>query len=163
MYKQKIGMYLTDNYIYICTKKNIISKKIKKKIIINNKIAKPNDFFQILIEIMKDNKIYDSFSMKTLYFIQQPHYLQSDLDLISSILEKAFNKIMYMKYSDLLNKKNIQSFNEHNAIIFLDNNYQFIDYNKIITCEIIIKSLKLLSLILKGIFYSHLFFLFRNQ
>ena len=124
-----IGMYITDDYIFFCTKDKIYKEKVLNKAVLNNRINKSVDFFKQLNQIIKKNKLNDSIISKTIYIVNLPIYLESDREIISSILEKAsFTKIRFVDYKDLIEKKHmIININNKNVLISKSDQYIYMD------------------------------------
>ena len=128
MNKNNIGLYLTDNNIFICTKEKIYIEEITKEIIEDNRINKSEDFYKVINKIIKKNKLNDSIIGKNVIIVDLPNYLQSDRELIKSVLEKtSFNNVKFIEYNELV-KVNLFNLNSSNAIITLKNNI-YINYN----------------------------------
>ena len=126
MNKNKIGLYITENYIYFCNSTNIYKADIEKEVIINNRINKSSKFLKTINIIKKKCKLNDSILGNTLCVVNLPNYLESDRELLSSILEKAgFNNIKFINYEDLVIKDNVLINILANTIIISKNNKVF--------------------------------------
>ena len=136
MAKKGIGLYITDTMIYLCTKDKIYYEPVDKDIIIHNRIALIDDFYRYMNKIIKKNKLNDSILGKNIKIVELPNYLNSDKELLNSLLEKlSFNKIEYIKYNDLI-KENTINLNDNITIVTIEKKNYLID-NELLDKEII--------------------------
>lgn len=149
MTKKSIGLYLTDKYIYLCSKDKIFKENINEGIIVNNRISKSDEFYKSISKIIKKNKLNESIIGKNILVVDLPNYLKSDKELISSILEKtAFDNINFINYNELLENNHTYNFNDCNAIITIDENNFFIDYKLFFNQDITEAILNLITMYL---------------
>lgn len=129
MSKNTIGLYFIDNNIYICGKNITINETIKDNIIKYNRIADSDEFYKCLNNIIKKNKLGDTFSLNTVLVVEHPNFLKSDKELITRTLEKLFNKVKFIHYDSLLPDTLTLTINK-NSIVIPDKQIIFdIDYN----------------------------------
>ena len=129
MAKNSLGINITSKYLYLNYKENIYKEEIPKNIVINNRVAKSEDFFKFLQKILKKYKLNDTILSKNIYLIEYPNYLKSDKELLISILEKlSFTKVHFIKYEKLIEKNSTLNLNNDMAIITLGNQSYLISY-----------------------------------
>ncbi len=133
MSKSNLGLYLTDSYLYLCAKDQVYQEKIDANIIVDNKIAKSEEFYRYLLKIIKKHKLNDSLLGKNILIVEQPNYQKVDKELLTSIFEKlSFNKINFYQYNNLLDNDNTFNLNQHNALIWLNKQNYYFSYNMFI-------------------------------
>lgn len=130
-----LGVYITDSYLYICTKEQIYQEKIPNKLVKYNRINLVNDFYKFINKTIKKYKLSDSLISKTVYVLELPNYLNSDKELILSLFDKlSFNKIKYIKYQDII-KEDILNISLNNSYLKIKDKCIFLDHNLIIKQE----------------------------
>lgn len=130
MAKNNLGVVLTDQRLYLCTASAIYTEEISKDIVIQNKIAKPETFYRSVAKILKKNKLTDTIIGRNIHILKFPQYFDSDVELITSIFEKlSFNKIKFIEYSTLIDNTTSLYMSESSAILTVQNQSYFLDYN----------------------------------
>lgn len=121
MTKSNIGLYLTDGLVYLCTKDKIYEEVVDKDIVINNKIAKSQEFYQFMNKVIKKHKLNDSILGRNIAILELPNYLDTDKELLTSIMEKiAFKKTNFLKYNEIIKESTI-NYNNSNTIFTIEN------------------------------------------
>ena len=130
MTKNNLGVVLTDQRTYLCTANTIYTEELPKGIIMQNKIARPEAFYRCIAKILKKNKLTDTIIGRNIHILKFPHYFDSDIELITSIFEKlSFNKIKFIEYSSLIDNATSLYMSESSAILTVQNQSYFLDYN----------------------------------
>ena len=130
-----LGVYITDSYLYICTKEQIYQEKIPNKLVKYNRINLVDDLYKFINKIIKKYKLSDSLISKTVYVLELPNYLNSDKELILSLFDKlSFNKIKYIKYQDII-KEDTLNISLNNSYLKIKDKCIFLDHNLIIKQE----------------------------
>ena len=139
MKKNDIGVYITSDYLYLCTKQKIYKEKLFNDAVINNRINKSDDFLKQLNQILKKNNLNNSIISKHLNIINLPLYLQSDVELIMAVFEKAnFNKIKLINYNEIIESNHlILNINECDMIISKKEINYYIDFKMFINKDLI--------------------------
>ena len=129
MVKSSLGINITSNYLYLSYKDNIYKEEIPKDIIINNRVAKSEDFFKFLQKTLKKYKLNDTLLSKNIYLVEYPNYLKSDRELLISIFEKlSFTKVHFIKYENLIEKNSTLDLNVDMAIFTIGSQSYLIDF-----------------------------------
>ena len=135
MKPKKIVMYIVDDNI-ILWQDFFMIEKVKKNIIKNGKIAKPQEFIKCFESILKKYKLNKNI-ITNINVLIEPNYTQADTMILNNILDKlSFNKIEFISIISLLdiNKQRIWLIVNKNYLHLIQLNYKnkietiFIDY-----------------------------------
>ena len=134
--------YLVDDYLYLY----LIKKKLFKEYKLNNyifegRIIKPKNFINILLDILKKEKVYKILSSLNTIIIYNPNLKYIDKKIIiDSFSECNFKDIKLVNTKQLLNKnKYYIEINNNSLIVYYNNRYTFIRFNDYININTLLK------------------------
>lgn len=135
MKPKELIMYIVDDNI-ILWQDFFIIEKVKKTILKNGKISKPQEFIKCIESILKKYKLNKNI-ITNINVLIDPNYTQADTMILNNILEKlSFNKIEFISIISLLdiNKQKVWLIVNKNYLHLIQLNYKnkietiFIDY-----------------------------------
>lgn len=157
MAKSNIGLYLTDGLVYLCTKDKIYEEVVDKDIVINNKVAKSQEFYHFMNKIIKKYKLNDSILGRNIAIFSSPNYLDTDKELLRSIMEKLSFKITnFIKYNEIITDITIINYNNSNTIFTLSKQNYFLP-------NTLIEKFNLYNAIIPNIKSLEIFIIGQNQ
>lgn len=134
--------YIVDDYLLLYNlKKNKFSKYRFENYIYNGRIIKQNIIIKKLNTILKEENLIKLFTVQNTIIIYGPHLKYIDKKIIIETFEQCgFKNIKLKNTKELLNKhKNYIEINNNYLIVYNENKYTIINFNKYINLKLVLK------------------------